>query len=141
MTVLPMHPTKLWPNMLLRTHARDEAVANYAAESEARQSAESLAEERKKAMGTEERLRLDTAETLFTERQQQLHAEAGTRTALAALAAEEGRRWADVARVARLSEELDRLSLITGGLIEERNQLVSVIFDDFRGQILAQQEG
>ena len=58
--------------------ARGEVVAKHAAESEARQSA-------------------DTP-----------HAEADMRAALAALAAEEGRRWAEVARVARLSDEMDR---------------------------------
>ena len=67
------------------------------------------------AMETKARLRLkslDTAAKLSEERQQ----------STAALAAEGGRRWAEVARVARLSEEMDRLSLVTGGLIEERNQ-------------------
>ena len=57
-------------------------------------------------METEERLRHDTAGALSEELQQ--HPEADTRVALAALAAEEGRRWAEVARVARLSEEMDR---------------------------------
>ena len=61
----------------------------------------------KLARETEERLRLDMAGTLSEERQQRPHAEADTRAALAALAAEEGRRWAEVARVARLSE-MDR---------------------------------
>ena len=88
--------------------AHDEAVLKYAAVTEARQSAESLAEVGKLAMKTEERLRLDTAGALSEERQQQPHAEADTRAALAALAAEEGRRWANVARVARLLEEMDR---------------------------------
>ena len=83
-------------------------MAEYAAETGARQSAESLAEVGKLAMEAEERLRVDTAGTLSEERQQRPHAEADTRTALAALAAEEGRRWAEVARVARLSEEMDR---------------------------------
>ena len=58
-------------------------------------------------METEERLRLGTAAKLSEERQQRPHAEADTRAALAALAVEEGRRWAEVARVARLSEEMD----------------------------------
>ena len=88
--------------------ALDEAVAKYAAETEARQSAESLAEVGKLAMETEERLRLDTAGTLSEERQQRPHAETDTRAALPALAAEEGRRRAEVTRVARLPEEMDR---------------------------------
>ncbi|MEP4190686.1 MAG: hypothetical protein ABJN51_06385, partial [Sneathiella sp.] len=88
----------------------------------------------------EERLRLDTAEKLSTERQQRLYAEAGTRVILTALAAEEGRRRAELAKMARLLEEMDRLALVTGGLIEERNQLASFIFYGFGGQFLAQQE-
>ena len=55
-------------------------------------------------METEERLRRDTAAKLSEERQQPPHAEADTRAVLAALVAEEGRRWAWVARVARLPE-------------------------------------
>ena len=74
-------------------------------------------------MEIEELLRLDTAARLSEERQQRLHAEAELRAALlkAAVAAKEERRWAEVARVARLSEKMGRLSLVTGGLLEERN--------------------
>ena len=72
---------------------------------------------------TEERLRLDTAATLSEERQPRLHAEAETRAALAVLAAEEGRGWTEVARVARLSEEMDRLSLVTGVVSSRRGTM------------------
>ena len=82
-------------------------MAKYAPQTEARQSAESLAEVGKLAMETEERLRVDTAGTLSEERQERPHAGADMRAALAALAAEEGRRCAEVARVARLSEKMD----------------------------------
>lgn len=77
---------------------------------------------------------------LDDEREKRLHAEAETRGAQAALVAEEALRRTEQANVVRLGEEVRRLSLVTDGLMEERNQLVSVIFDGAGGQLLAQQE-
>ena len=77
-------------------------MAKYAEETKTRQWAESLAEVGKLAMDIEERLRVDTAGTLSEKRPQRPRAEeeacAALCAALAALAAEGGRRGAEVAR-------------------------------------------
>ena len=61
------------------------------------------------------------------------------RVAQAALGVEEGLRRGEEVRVAGVMEVTHRLSIVTNGLVEERNKLVSVIFEGFGGQFLSQQ--
>ena len=119
------------------TRARDVAVAQRTEEAAARKPAEKLTliQEHKLSTDTEECLSLDPEKTLAEKHEQRLRAELETREVQAALAAEEVRRRAEEARVATLREEICRLSLVTEALKEERNELVSVMYDGFGGQL------
>ena len=72
--------------------SRRVVIAQLAEEVGARRSAERQAQEQKSSADDQERLRLETAEELAAEHEQRLCAEAETRGAHVALAAEKGRR-------------------------------------------------